>query len=186
MKVRLFVAIPLPAELQNKLTEMQQHFKPLARTAKWVRAEGIHLTLKFLGYVDPDRIPDITQSLKDVASRHGAVSVQAAGCGFFPNSRRPNVLWVGVHSDRLGELQRDVEDAMAALGFEKENRAFSPHLTLARFRETHGLTPLILETEKQKDAVLGEFTAGEFVLYESILHREGAEYKRRSEFQLGT
>lgn len=184
-KVRLFVAISLPEELQKELAEMQQRFKPYARTAKWVRMDGVHLTIKFLGYVDPDRIPAIRDSLQIIAGNHAAFSIRVSGCGFFPNTRRPNVMWTGVESEKLAQLQKDVEDAMAVLGFEKEDRAFSPHLTLARFRDSHGLTPLILETEKWKDADLGAFAAQEFVLYESILHREGAEYRKLSIFSLG-
>jgi 2'-5' RNA ligase len=149
-----------------------------------VRPEGIHLTLKFLGYVDPDRIDSIVQSLTEAATGCAPATVRVQGCGAFPNTRRPNVLWAGVVAPGLAAAQTRVEEAMAALGFEKEQRAFQPHLTLARFRDPHGLTPLMLEVEKRQDQQLGEFSATGFRLYESILRREGAEYRVVGEFAL--
>jgi 2'-5' RNA ligase len=149
-----------------------------------VKVEGIHLTLKFLGYVEPEKIPEITAALKPIAESAHPFPIQVKGCGFFPNSKRPNVLWAGVVSDLLQPLQQQVEDATEKLGFQRENRPFSPHLTLARFRDHHGLTPLILETEKWQEKMLGECTATDFVLYESILQRQGAEYHKLNIFSL--
>lgn len=175
-KKRLFIAIGLPAEIKASLESLQRELKRFARDAKWVKVDGIHLTLKFLGYVEPERIDSIRESLSHL-KLPGAFPVEARGCGFFPNARRPAVLWVGVKSEQLSRLAQDIEDATGKLGFEKEKRAFSPHLTLARFRDPHGLIPLAQEVGKKNETVLGTFTASEFVLYESVLHRQGAEYK---------
>jgi len=181
-KKRLFIAIGLPSDILQALEKMQNQLKRFSREAKWVKAEGIHLTLKFLGYVDPDKIPAISNALQPIAGSMQAFSIQVGGCGFFPNSRRPAVLWTGVNSKELEGLQKQVDEAMAKLGFEKEERAFTPHLTIARFRDYHGLTPLVLESEKWRETQAGEFTAHEFILYESILHRSGAEYHRLEVF----
>lgn len=183
-KKRLFVAIGLPEAILKTLQELQSELKRFARDAKWVRPGGIHLTLKFLGYVDTARIDAIVSSLARVAVASPSASIEIRGCGSFPNSRRPSVLWAGVESEQLGRIQAEVEAAMAELGFEKENRPFSPHLTLARFRDPHGLTPLMLQVDQKKDLPLGQFTASRFKLYESILHREGAEYHVLKEFPL--
>jgi RNA 2',3'-cyclic 3'-phosphodiesterase len=176
MKKRIFIAIGLPDALMAELEKLQNQLKPFARDAKWVKVRGIHLTLKFLGYVDPEQIPEVEKSLDTTASGWNAVTVVAKGCGFFPNARRPSVLWVGVQAPDLLPLQSRVESAMEKNGFEKENRAFSPHLTLARFKDTRGLLPLARETEKFADHYFGEFTADHFTLYESILRPQGAEY----------
>lgn len=178
----MFIAIGLPENLRNELEKAQKQLKPFARDAKWVNVSGIHLTLKFLGYVDPEQIPNITDALSLKA--HDSVAIQARGCGFFPNARRPNVLWVGVSAPELAALQADVEEAMAKLGFEKENRAFSPHLTLARFKDHRGLLSLAKETEKLVDKDFGSFTASSFSLYESILRPQGAQYHVLQEFIL--
>ena len=183
-KKRLFVAISLPEPILIAVAELQSELKRYARDAKWVRPEGIHLTLKFLGYVEIDRIEAIGNTLTGVANVSPPLSIDVRGCGAFPNSRRPNVLWAGVESEHLGGVQIRVEEALVELGFEKENRPFSPHLTLARFRDPHGLAPLMLQVEKKKDLPLGHFTASRLKLFESILHREGAEYHVLKEFLL--
>lgn len=182
-KKRLFVAIELPTEIQGKLDIAEKHFKRFARDAKWVRVQGIHLTLKFLGYVEPERIPAIEETLSRQCDA-APFSVEAKGCGFFPNSRRPAVFWVGVHAEPLFPLQQAIEEAMATLGFEKEKRPFAAHLTLARFRDPHGLIPLTLEVEKYSEGSYGKFLVSEFVLFESILHPQGAEYRALRRFAL--
>jgi RNA 2',3'-cyclic 3'-phosphodiesterase len=181
-KKRLFVAIHLPDEILQKLEDAQKNFKRFARDAKWVKIHSIHLTLRFLGYVDPSKITLIQESLKDVSRSFGPVNVIVKGCGFFPNARRPSVFWTGVDSEDLNPLQKEVEEAMVKLGFEKEERAFSPHLTLARFRDPHGLMHLVEEAGKFQEKKFGEFIAKSLILVESILHREGAEYVRLMEF----
>ncbi len=183
-KKRLFVAIGLPESIRAELEQLQKQLKSFARDAKWVHVKGIHLTLKFLGYVDPDQIPEITETLASAAKNQFAVSVQARGCGFFPNARRPNVLWMGVNAPELIPLQQEMEEKMAKLGFEKENRAYSPHLTLARFKDNRGLLPLAKETEQFANKDFGSFTANSFSLYESILRPQGAEYHALKDFNL--
>jgi RNA 2',3'-cyclic 3'-phosphodiesterase len=183
-KKRVFVAIGLPEALLGELEVLQTRLKPYARDAKWVKVNSIHLTLKFLGYVEPDSIPTITDALRECAKGTTPIAIQAAGCGFFPNARRPNVLWVGVSSSPLQPLQEKIEEAMETLDFEKENRAFSPHLTLARFKDPRGLLPLAKETETLAGKSFGDFTAHNFSLYESILHPKGAEYHVIENFNL--
>jgi RNA 2',3'-cyclic 3'-phosphodiesterase len=184
-KKRLFIAIDLPEPIRAGLAQMQERFKRFVRDAKWVKPTGIHLTLKFLGYVDPEKIHEIGASLSYISGSFPAVSVSVQGCGFFPNPRRPNVVWAGVQSEELLVLQQEVENAMERLGFEKENRKFHPHLTLARLKNTRGTLPsLAEEAEKWKSKDLGHFTAQSFVLFESILKRDGAEYHKLQEFPL--
>jgi RNA 2',3'-cyclic 3'-phosphodiesterase len=185
-KKRLFIAIELPAPIRQKLQQIQQELKRYARDAKWVKVTGIHLTLKFLGYVDQSRIPNIVDTLSDVAKSFAPVEVDLNGCGFFPNARRPNVLWIGVESKTIQSLQQEVESSMERLSFEKEDRAFTPHLTLARFREPKGLLPLTQVAEKLSSKISGNFVADHFSLFQSILHREGAEYIVLKQFALET
>ena len=175
-KKRLFIAIGLPESLKSELEALQKNLKRFARDAKWVNVKGIHLTLKFLGYVEPENISSIQESLGKITQGSASVEIRAQGCGFFPNARRPNVLWVGVDAPQLLPLQIRVESAMESLGFEKENRAFSPHLTLARFKDNRGLLPLAHEVEQFTGKQFREFTANSFSLYESILRPQGAEY----------
>jgi len=182
-KKRLFIAIPLPDTILAGLNQLQTNLKPFARDAKWVKPAGMHLTLKFLGYVDTEQVSSITAALKSTAKCHAETMVRAHGCGFFPNPRHPSVLWIGVEAN-LQSLQQMIEEEMSKLGFEKEKRPFSPHLTLARFRDARGLMHLAQETQKFANQTFGEFTATNIILYESILRPQGAEYHCLEAFHL--
>ncbi len=136
--LRLFIAINLPPDLLQTLAKVQEqlrrHLSGLPLT--WARAEGIHLTLKFLGETDPRRVEDILTRLRAVAAIWRPFVVPVNGLGCFPDRRRPQVVWVGVQ-DPDGALQRlaaAVDAAMADLGWEREKRPFTGHLTLARVK----------------------------------------------------
>jgi RNA 2',3'-cyclic 3'-phosphodiesterase len=183
--MRLFVAIKLPEQIEMKLEELQHQFKPFARDAKWVNPSGIHLTIKFLGEVKEERLPEIEKALAECSQEFGPITIEVSGCGFFPNERRPAVFWVGVIADSLKPLQQSMEEKFVLQGFEKENREYSPHLTLARFRDPHGRLPLVHETNKKKNSKFGDFIASEFHLFQSVLKRSGAEYTILKTFPLG-
>ncbi len=182
--MRLFVAIGLPQEIEKMIEEFQNDFKPFARDAKWVNPKNIHLTLKFLGEVKEEKIPELQEVLTKAAEGSTSVPIAVQGCGFFPNSRRPSVFWAGVVSEPLHALQKSIEDSTERLGFEGENRPYSPHLTLARFKDPHGRLPIAQEAEKRKDFQFGNFIASNFSLYQSVLKRTGAEYSVLRSFSL--
>lgn len=139
---RLFIAINLPSDLLTALTAAQRQLqrKLAAYPLRWSRPEGIHLTLKFLGDTHPARIPEITDALNRVSVKHASFELPVGGLGMFPNARRPNVLWVGVADEahRLQHLAADVDKALAKLGWQREKRPFSGHLTLARVKKQAG------------------------------------------------
>jgi len=172
---RLFVAIGLPPEVQKKLSDFQYKMKSFAADAKWVRVEGIHLTLKFMGNVQEERIAAIISALRAISEP--AFSVRIGGCGFFPNLKRPNVFWAGVDSPGAIPLQQRIDLSMTEFGFQKEKRPFHPHLTLARFPNSQSPPALIREAEKRKEIMLCEFAAAHFSLYESMLKPQGAQYQ---------
>jgi 2'-5' RNA ligase len=140
--LRLFVAINLPEELRASLTAAQRHLQRMLAEypMRWSKPEGFHLTLKFLGDTESDRLDMIAQSLALVAARHTPFELSVGGIGVFPNARRPNVLWIGVHDEkhRLRHLAADVDKAMAQLGWRREKRPFNGHLTLARVKKYAG------------------------------------------------
>lgn len=132
---RLFVAIDLPRHVKEEIAgmvdSMPQHAKPLVR---WGPREGIHLTLQFLGDVEPGRVPEITEKLTDAASRTGRFSVSLSKPGAFPSYRDAKILWVGFEGEvrRLAQLHGRVVGALSTLGFEAERRPFVPHATVGR------------------------------------------------------
>ena len=176
--MRAFVAVQLPEEIQKELARRQAAFRGICRDARWTRPQGIHLTLKFLAEISDAQAREITSRLAAVATFE-KFSVEIKGFGFFPDVRRPRVFWAGVTaSTELGELARLVEDTLEKLGFAREQRAFSPHLTLARFREPRPQPELAQAAARLAETSLGHFEVSEFFLYESRLTPQGAEYHK--------
>jgi RNA 2',3'-cyclic 3'-phosphodiesterase len=179
--MRLFVALDVPADVRHAVGELIGRLKPACRGARWVRGEGIHITLKFIGHVsdqDADKVEAIRTSLAKVHS-DAPVEVRFRGLGFFPNERRPRVAWCGVQSSpNLAPLAAAIEAALEPLGIECESRAYAPHLTLARISRPEGVAPLVREAEKLKDHDFGGARESEFHLFNSITKPTGAEYAK--------
>ncbi len=176
--MRTFVAVDLPENLKAELRIRQEKLKKAAQGGRWVRPEGIHLTLKFLGEISEEQIGQVTESLSQVP-RFEAFSVEVKGFGFFPNSQRPRVLWVGVEGgEPLAALAAEVEKSLQAVGFPPEARPFKPHLTLARFRFPRPQPGLAKELSATHSPSLGRLQVSQFSLIESRLHPQGAEYRK--------
>lgn len=180
--MRLFVALDFPDPVRESLRDLIARLKPACRNAQWVRPEAMHVTLKFIGEVEANKLAPIRAALAPVHSTE-PVDLQFRGLGFFPNERRPRVLWCGMEaSANLAELVAAVERALVPLGIPAESRDFVPHLTLARFH-TEGAARSDLETlvraaDELKSYDFGRTREMQFHLIESILKPAGAEYKR--------
>jgi RNA 2',3'-cyclic 3'-phosphodiesterase len=174
--VRLFIAIAIPEEIRAAVAAVLQEFRAVAPQAKWVRAENLHVTLKFLGETPAEKLGALQTALARVDSPQ-AVQLDFRGLGFFPNEKRPRVIWAGMEaSANLQALVADVDQATHRLGFPLEERPFTPHLTLARFQPP-GLPPKLLEASRARNTQsFGALTASHFHLVESKLKPTGAEY----------
>jgi len=180
--MRLFVAIELTNELRKAVDELLSELGKAAPKAKWVRAENLHVTLKFLGRTEPDKFEAIQKALGCLRSPE-PVALDFHGLGFFPNAKRPRVFWMGMTaSSSLPALGEAIDQAVHKLGFPLETRPFAPHLTLARF-EPPGLPaklgPAVTENSTRN---FGSLTAREFHLIESKLKPTGAEYTTLQSF----
>jgi 2'-5' RNA ligase len=136
--IRSFIAIELPPEIRLALETLQARLKsPDQPWVKWVDLHGIHLTLKFLGNVATDRIDEIIAAMREAVGGMPTLQLELKGMGGFPNLKRVQVVWVGLDGeiDRLRQLQQGIEVSLARLGFARESRPFTPHLTLARVRD---------------------------------------------------
>lgn len=136
--IRSFISLELPETLKAHLGKIQTSVKSNEFTfVKWVVPESIHLTLKFLGNVQIQKVEQIIQALTNVAACVAPFKLETAELGVFPDLDRPSVFWVGLGGEikSLIVLQKNIDDALEPLGFQKEKRAFTPHLTLARLRE---------------------------------------------------
>jgi len=137
-QIRSFVAIELPEEAKKGLARLRKELeRDEHRFVKWVDPGGIHLTLRFLGNIPSKRVTEITEAMRKAAQGISPFLLEISGLGAFPNLKQARVLWVGVGGelDKLSTLQQNIDSALAALGFAREERPFVPHLTLARIRE---------------------------------------------------
>ncbi len=176
--MRAFIAIELPEAIKQGIAKVQEQLRETGASANWTRPEGIHLTLKFLGEVEEAKTQEIMRMFAGATQGIGKLNLEVAGAGAFPNVKNPRVLWLGVTGDieKLGLLQAAVEDAMVKLGFEREERAFSPHLTLARIKFPKPRDNWQRKIEGIRDVKLGGFEADRVSLMKSELRREGAVY----------
>lgn len=180
--MRAFIAIDLPQALHDALADVQRQLRPVAPDARWSRPEGIHLTLKFLGEISDSEVEAVEESLTQLGP-FVPFPVEIKGFGFFPHARKPKIFWAGVIAPpALAALAGRIETAMESAGFAREERAYSPHLTLARFqmpRPQPGLEAAIAEIA---NTPLGAFEASEFFLFESKLSPEGSQYRKVMRF----
>lgn len=131
--MRLFVALNLPPGERTRLQSAAAALRSARLPVRWVQAEALHLTLKFLGEVPDGRAAEIQSALDRVGAGVPSFELELRDLGGFPNLGNPRVVWVGVHAPpELGRLAGEIEEAMAALGFPRETRPFAPHLTLGR------------------------------------------------------
>lgn len=175
--MRTFIAIPLPEECRSLLREMQQSLRGFRAEVGWVGIPSIHLTLKFLGEVDPAIIPQLAESLRAASESDQSFELQLRGLGCFPNMRNPRVIWCGIdgNTEALSTLQRKVETACGSFGFLPEERAFKPHLTLGRVKGKRNLQPLV-DCIKIGSGLERSFRADHFNIYKSTLTPQGAVY----------
>ena len=176
--MRIFIAADLSKEVRKALGDVQRALRPVSDTARWVAPESIHITLKFIGEVPPEKTKAIEAALAPIQTP-APIEMDFRGVGFFPNDRHPRVFWAGIEGGKeLAELAVAVEASLEPLGIAREQRAFSPHLTLARFESPRGLDALRAAIASAGPLEFGRTTAREFHLYQSILKPSGAEYTR--------
>ncbi len=186
MDIRSFIAIELSEEIKEKLSALQGELRKSNADVRWVNIDGVHLTLKFLGYVREDKINTIAKAISEVCKGLPPFSMGLKGVGAFPNLRQPRVVWVGVKdSIPLISLQREIEERMFALGFQKEERRFSPHLTIGRIRSLKGVVELAKIIEGVKDKELAAMEVRALALIKSELKPTGAQYTGLAETPLG-
>ena len=176
--MRLFIAIEIPAEIKREISNVQERLRGAGADASWTKPDGIHLTMKFLGEVPEAKVPDIMQGLRQAAQSEGPLRLEMKGIGAFPNTKNARIVWIGLagNIEQLMRLQGAIEDAMAGLGMPREERIFTPHLTLGRIRNIRSRSAWLAAFEKLKDIGLPGFDAAVLSLMKSELKPSGAEY----------
>lgn len=177
--MRLFIAVNIPDEIKQKISLVQDDLRRALSDIKWVSSDRFHLTLKFLGEVDPKNADSIISGLKEAASGFGQFNMSFMGTGVFPDIHRPRVVWVGIKEGRekLKLLAEKIADAMHLLDFPKEKRGFSAHLTLGRLRSQKNKSSIIKKVIANEKVEAGSCAVKSVDLMQSFLHPTGPEYK---------
>ncbi len=185
--IRTFIAIELTDALHRALADAQAQFQRdrAVRAVRWVAPDNIHITLKFLSDVRADQMPDVQRAVADAGAGVAPFTLTIGGAGAFPNTRRPNVVWIGARGqiEIAARLAQKIDDACAALGFAREERPFAPHLTLGRVKrdaspgERQQIGALI---ENARVGDLGELRVERVSVMQSELKPGGSIYTRLS------
>lgn len=194
--MRLFIALDIDDDIRQRIARFVDGVSPFAPDARWAKPESLHLTLKFIGEQAESAVEQIKRELAGISG--SVVDIGFGGYGFFPTAKSARVFWVGVSAGpELARLASEIDEKMAALGIPKEDRAFTPHLTLARAagrsaspRRGKGDHPnRIFELLQKRLASLshaefGSMTARKFFLYQSQLSPKGSKYTKLAGFDL--
>ncbi len=183
--MRLFVALSIPPEIRENIALLIGSLRHTDAKPRWVNPQNLHITLKFIGEIESEKVPAIWVALATIRTAQ-PLTLEFRNVGFFPNSCRPSVAWIGIEAPpALAFLATEVNRVLASMGIPREEKPFVPHLTIARFKET-GLSPALqAEIEKCKDHNFGPYTASEIHLIESRLKSSGAEYTTLRSFWFG-
>ncbi|OGB67575.1 MAG: 2'-5' RNA ligase [Caldithrix sp. RBG_13_44_9] len=186
-KIRTFIAIPLPPSVTGELKKLLAQMKSFSKGIKWVNPESIHLTLKFLGNLSAGELSKVFTGMQNIfQDPPSGFRLTAAELGAFPSLKKPRVFWVGVSGsgmETLIQLQKLIEDEMYRQGFPREERKFSPHLTLSRIKFADRLTELTQAFSSYNFPAV-EFMVSEILIMRSELRPEGAVYSIQQKFAL--
>lgn len=185
--VRSFVAVRLPEDVRAALAAEIARLRPAGREVAWVAAENLHVTLRFLGGVEEDRLEAVGAALAAVAAGAAGFEVEVRGLGAFPTPSRPRVLWAGLAggAPALAELAGRVEEALAGLGFPREERPFAGHVTLGRVREPRRDPRLEQALAAGAGRPFGRLPVDRVALMRSDLSPRGARYTVLGAWPLG-
>jgi 2'-5' RNA ligase len=194
--MRLFIALDIDDPIRERITRFVDGVRNFSPDARWVRPESLHVTLKFIGEQSDDAVEKIKQALSETSV--ATTEIKFHGYGFFPTLKSARVFWIGMESGpQLAELASAIDEKMAKLGIQKEDRAFSPHLTLARaaggsgsprWRKGDGPNRAFSYLQEKLSALpvpdFGTMTPREFFLYQSQLSPKGSKYTKLTKFPL--
>ncbi len=182
--MRIFIALDIPDDIRARMMEYLERARLLVPEARWTRPESLHVTLKFVGEVSDTRLHEMKTALSAVKAAPFQLSFQDVG--FFPNPKSPRVFWIGVQGGQaLPQLAAIVDAGLGKLGFAREEKAYRPHLTLARAGSTGSLKQLQPMLNPEEPPQFGTMTAQEFWLYKSEPQQGGSRYTKLERFGLG-
>ncbi len=189
--MRAFIAIELPERIKDFLSRIQGQLKSAGADVKWVEPQNIHLTLKFLGEINEERLVRSAQILEEITRGKNSFQIRLSSVGAFPKISSPRVVWVGIDKgdSETKEIARALEEAIEKIGISKEDRPFSSHITIGRARSSLNRDKLVVILNKLADNLGGEspeFTVTKIALFKSTLTPKGPIYEALKEAILTT
>lgn len=184
-QIRTFIAIEIPASIQQQIALLQNRLKSVGGGISWVKTNNIHLTLKFLGDVPANLMQQVIEATEKACGEIKSFNLEIKGTGFFPDMKRPRVVWVGCeeNSGSLQKIHQNLDLLLSNIGFKKESRRFSPHLTIGRVKDQRKIGD-ILNLMQQVPFKTEQFVASEVIVMKSQLHPAGSIYTPLAKIKL--
>ncbi|MGH7804184.1 MAG: RNA 2',3'-cyclic phosphodiesterase [Candidatus Binatia bacterium] len=183
--LRAFLAVHPTADVLAEIERAREELAAAGADVRWAKADGLHVTIKFLGEVPEPELGGIERALEERLAELAPMESEVRGLGVFPNWKKPRVVWVGFEGDGLEAIAEAAERALAPLGFPPEGREFAPHLTLGRVRSPRGWEALSRTLQAQRERSFGCSRIAEATLYKSDLRPDGSVYTPIRVFPLG-
>jgi len=181
MVIRSFLAFEIPEEIKETVFFIYKGLKSSSLDVRWVKRENIHLTVVFMGNVKESDIESIGRAVEKTCNKYAPFKIRIKGAGVFSSLRNARVLWIGVEGDieRMSYFRDSLQKRLKPFGIKTENRKFSPHITVGRFRKGFNQTSKLKEViDKFKDVISPETVLKELVLFKSELRPDGAIYTK--------
>ena len=175
-RIRTFIAVSLSSSILAGIEKLVQTLQTDFGAVRWVEPKNLHVTLKFLGDIPLNDLPQLIRTVTRCASQTDSFDLVFQGVGAFPNRESPKTVWVGCRegSDELLQLANSMDESLLSIGYPKEVRRFSPHLTIGRIKKpVQGLMSLF---DKQQERLFGSCSVGEVQIISSELTRRGPIY----------
>ena len=186
MLLRCFIAIEIPETIKKSIADIIESLKKSGSDVKWVSDENIHITLQFLGETEEALIPDIKGALYKILAPYSPFYIKIADVGCFPSGKRPRVIWVGIEeSQALINLYEDISSEMVKFGYKKEERGFTPHVTIGRVKSNRNLGELLRRLDEFTVTDFPDFEVQNIKLMKSELKPSGAKYYSLAEIPFG-
>lgn len=187
--MRTFIAIELPQDIKDILGRLQDKLKKCGADVKWVKSDNIHLTLKFLGEIEEEKLNEINRIIEDIAKDKPEFKVALFELGAFPNVNHPKIIWVGIKdaNNEIELIAEELEEKLESLGIPKEERKFSAHITIGRIKSQLNLNKLTEALNILRDEFLKEdlgFTVAKITVFKSTLNPSGPLYEHLKEVNL--
>jgi 2'-5' RNA ligase len=185
--MRIFIGIKLDDTVLKEIEKFLKPFKKIASPIKWTKPENIHVTLKFIGEVSPDKYSRIETQLDNADFKTGSIILNIAGCGKFGKGRDMSIFWIGLDkNEKLEDLYNRIETTLKKAGIPKEERIFKPHLTVARNKKNFNFKSFFEQIDDNRDRPIAEQRVTGFQVFESRLTPEGPIYTLLKEIPIDT